>query len=77
MKRKDDVRANAGDHVTDIVIQAAADGRNANHHGYSDHNAQHGQPRAQLVAANRIRRHVDDLAEFVFANHQEFSTNFF
>ena len=71
MKRKNDIRADAGDYVADIVVQTAADGRNANYHGHADHYAQHGQPRAQLIAANRIRRHVDDLAELVFANHEE------
>ena len=33
----------------------------------------HGQRRAQLVAADRLRRHAEDFAEFVFAHHKRLS----
>src|SRR2546423_6177867 len=35
-----------------------------------DHDAQHRQTRAQLVAADRVRRHANDFGELVSANHK-------
>ena len=73
MISKDDVGTNAGNYRADIVVQAAPDGRDANHHGDANHDSKHSQRRAHLVAANGISRHLHNLAEFVFVNHGRLS----
>src|ERR1700688_3320690 len=69
MKCKNNVGTDACDHVADVVVEAAANRGNADHHSYANHDSKHRQRGAQLVAANRVGRHLDDLAEFIFVNH--------
>ena len=61
---EDDVRSDAGDQVAHVVIEAPPNGRNADHDGDADHDSEHSQAGTQLVAADRVRRHMDDFAEF-------------
>src|SRR5208282_1394156 len=68
---KNNVRADAGDNVLHVVVQSAADRRHADDHGNADHNAQHSQRRAQLVAADRVRRHANDFAELTFTHRKK------
>jgi hypothetical protein len=70
---KDDVRANAGDDVAHIVVEAASDRRNADDHGDANHDSEHGKRRPHLVAADGVGRHLHDLAEFVSAIHVQLS----
>ena len=70
MKGENNIGSGGGEAVADIVIEAAPNGRHADDDRDTDDNSEHGQRRAQLVAADRIGRHVDDLAEFGFAKHK-------
>src|SRR5215831_2927607 len=69
MEYKDDVRSDAGNELANVVIEPATDRRHADHDGHADHDSQHRQPRTQLVAVNRVGRHVDDFAELAFSKH--------
>ena len=68
---KNNVGSNAGDHVAHIVVQAAPNRGDADDHGDANHNSQHGQRRAQLIAADGVRSHLHNLAEFVFVHHEK------
>src|SRR5581483_10178759 len=57
VKSKDNVGSHAADHLRDIVVQSSNHGGNADDYGHADHNAQHRQARAQLVAADGVHRH--------------------
>src|ERR1035441_8475728 len=66
VESKNDVGTQAADDLAYVVVQAAHDRRNPNDHGHSNHNTQHGQRRAQFVAADGVDRHVQAFAEFAF-----------
>ena len=70
MKHKNDVRSNAGDQLANVFVEPAPDRRDTDDDGDSNHNAQYGQCGAQLVIADRLRRHAKDFAEFTFAHHK-------
>ena len=69
MKGKDDVRPQAANDLTHVVIQPAHNGRNPDHHGDPDNDAQHGQSRPQFVTADGVQRHADNLAVIAFTHH--------
>src|SRR5579864_7420009 len=68
VKSEDHVGANACHDGLNVVVQPATNGGNTDHHGDANHNPQHGQRRAQLVAADGGRRHVQDLGDFAFTH---------
>src|SRR5580698_176496 len=56
VKRENDIGAKAGNDLTYVVVQPAHNRRNSNHDGNANHDAEHGQRRTQLVAADGIDR---------------------
>ena len=69
MESENNIRTQRTDDLTYIVIQAADDRGNSNHHGDADHDAEDGQRRTQLVAADRVHRQLQDFTEFAFTDH--------
>ncbi len=73
---KDHIGTDAADDLPDVFVEPAPDRRDADHDGDANHDAEHGQRRAQLIAADRVRRHANDFTEFVFAHHRDSATGF-
>src|SRR5215831_6309467 len=69
MENENDIRADASHQIADIIIKSASDRGHSDHDGNADHDPQHGQCRAQFVAADRVGRHLDNFAEFGSADH--------
>src|ERR1700686_2411443 len=65
---KGPVGPDAADDLAHVLVQPAPDRRNADDDSHPDHNTQDGEPRAQLVAADSLRRHAKDFTEFVLAH---------
>src|SRR5882762_1039195 len=66
VESENDIGTQAGDDLAYVVVQAAHDRRNPDDDGNSNHDAKHGQRRAQFIAADRVDRHVEAFAEFAF-----------
>ena len=70
VKDENDVRPDTRNKIAHVVIEATPNRRHADHHGNTNDDTEHGKPGSQLVAADGIRRHVNDLAEFRFSDHK-------
>ena len=70
MEGENNVGSDGGEAIANIVIEPTADRGDSYDYGNTNHNAQHGQTRAQLVGADRVRCHLDDFAELALTHHR-------
>ena len=68
MKSKNNVGSDSGEAVANVVVEPTTDGRNSYDDGNTNHDAQYGQARAQLVRPDRVRCHLNDFAELALAH---------
>src|SRR4029077_3116970 len=70
VESKDYVGTDAADDLADVLIKPAPNRGHADQHADSQDYREHSQRRAKFIAADRVRRHANDFAEFVFAYHK-------
>jgi hypothetical protein len=70
VKHKDYIRPDGGEPVANVFVESAADRRYSDHNSDSDHDAEHGQARPQLVRADRFSCHLKDFAELTLTHDE-------
>src|SRR2546427_1238252 len=68
---KNDVRAQTADDLANVVVKPTHDGRNTDDNGYTNDDSEHRECRPHFIGANRVQRHLHDLAVIASSHHDK------